>query len=124
MTLIPESEQPAVHRLMGRHLLKRMKLEDQVDDYVFEICNQLNKAQDSLDHEEREQLIELNIRAGRKALNATACDETTGYFQVAWDLLGSNPWQERRSLTLDVCLANVDRLFAAAQFEEGILDTK
>lgn len=101
-----------------------MKLEDHIDDYVFEICNQLNKAQEGLNHEEREQLIELNIQAGRKALKTTAYDETSGYFQVAWDLLGSNPWQKRRSLALDVCLANVDRLFAAAQFQEGIMYTR
>jgi predicted ATPase len=124
MALIPESEQPAVHRLIGRHLLKRMRLEGQIDDYIFEICNQLNKAQDSLDHEELEQLIELNIRAGRKALNTTAYNEATGYFQVARDLLGSNPWQKRQSLALDVYLANVERLFAAAQFEDGIVNVR
>ena len=97
-----------------------MKLEDQIDSYVFEICNQLNKAQQLLSPEERNEVIELNLRAGRKALKATAFDGASGYFQVAWELLGDNPWGKRRSLALDVYLANVERLFAAAKFQEGI----
>jgi len=119
MALVPESEQPVVHGLIGRHLLKRMKLEDQIDAYVFEICNQFNKAPEGLSAEERDEVIELNLRAGRKALKATAFDGASDYFQVAWDLLGDNPWGGRRLLALDVYLANVERLFAAAQFKEG-----
>ena len=121
MALIPESEQPGVHGLIGRHLLKRMKLEDQIDAYVFEICNQFNKAQEGLSPQEREEVIELNLRAGRKALKATAFDGASGYFQVAWGLLGDNPWGKQRLLALDVYLANVERLFAAARFEEAII---
>jgi predicted ATPase len=124
MELIPESERSAVHALIGRHLLQRMKVEDQIDTYVFEICNQLNKARDGLSIEESEQLIELNLRAGRKALNATAFEGATGYFEVAWDMLGEDPWKTRRILALDVYLANVERLFAATQFEEGKSDLK
>lgn len=96
-----------------------MKLEGLVDSYVFEICNQLNKAQDNLNAEECEHVIELNLRAGRKALKATAFDAAAGYFQVAQELLGDNPWKMRRPLALDVYLANVERLYAATQFEEG-----
>jgi osomolarity two-component system, sensor histidine kinase CHK1 len=124
MALVPESEQATVHGLIGRHLLRRMKLEDQIDSYVFEICNQFNKASEGLTAEEIDEVIELNLRAGRTALKATAFDGASGYFQVAWSLLGDNPWGKRRALALDVYLANVERLFAAAQLEEGnaILD--
>jgi osomolarity two-component system, sensor histidine kinase CHK1 len=119
MAMIPESERPAVHRLIGRHLLHRMTIEDQVDSYVFEICNQLNKAQENLSPEEIEQLIDLNLRAGRKALRATAFEGATGYFQVARNLLGEHSWENRRQLTLDVYLASVERLFAATEYQEG-----
>ena len=121
MELIPESERPGVHGFIGRHLLQRMRLEGQIDGYVFEICNQLNKALDSLSPEECEQVIELNLCAGRKALKTTAFDGATDYFQVAWDLLGNNPWRARRVLALNVYLAKVERQYAAAQFEDGIL---
>lgn len=119
MELIPEAERPALHGLIGRHLLRRMKLEGLIDSYVFEICDQLNKARDSLNNEECEHVIELNLHAGRKALKATSFDGAARYFQVAWELLGKNPWQSRRSLALDVYLANVERLYAATKFEEG-----
>jgi predicted ATPase len=119
MALIPEAERPAVHSLIGRHLLHRMTLEDQVDAYVFEICDQLNKAQSTLSSEEREELIRLNLQAGRKALRATAFDGATGYFQVAQQLLGRNPWETQRQLTLDVYLATIDRMFAGTQYDTG-----
>jgi predicted ATPase len=123
MELIPESERHSIHGLIGRHLLKRMRLEGLVDSYVFEICNQLNKAKDTLSPEECEQVIELNLCAGRKALKATSFEGATVYFQVAWELLGNNPWQTRRSLGLNVYLANVERLYAAGQFEDGNSNT-
>jgi len=124
MELIPEAERPAVHGLIGRHLLQRMKLEGLIDSYVFEICDQLNKARDGLNNEECEHVIELNLQAGRKALKATVFDSAAGYFQVAWELLGEKPWQSRRSLALRVYLANVERLYAATKFEEGKPFTK
>jgi len=119
MAMIPEAERPAVHRLLGRHLLQRMTLEDQVDSYIFEICNQLNKATVGLSQEESEQLIELNLRAGRKALRATAFDGAMGYFQTAQSLLGPDSWQRQRRLTLDVYLANVERWYSSADYAQG-----
>jgi osomolarity two-component system, sensor histidine kinase CHK1 len=121
MAMIPEVERPAVHGLIGRHLLHRMTVEDQVDSYVFEICNQLNQAQGNLSPEESEELIGLNLRAGRKALRATAFEGATEFFGVARNLLGDDSWQRRRQLTLDVHLANVERLFAATEYTDGII---
>ena len=116
--LMFESERPAVHGLIGRTLLRRMKLEGLLDSYVFEICDQLNKAREILTEEEREQLIGLNLRAGRKALKATAFDGATGYFDIAYELLGDDYWGKRRLLALDVYLANVEKFYANTQFEE------
>jgi predicted ATPase len=120
MALIPEEERPVVHSLIGRHLLHRMTLDDQLDAYVFEICDQLNKAERTLTPDEKEHLIRLNLRAGRKALKATAFDGAKGYFQVAQELLGRNPWNRRRQLTMDVHLATVERMYAVQEFAEGI----
>lgn len=118
--LIPEAERPALHGLIGRTLLRRMKLEGLLDSYVFEICNQLNKAREILTEDECEQLIGLNLRAGRKALKATAFDGATGYFDIAYELLGEEMWEKRRSLALDVYLANVEKCYANTRFEECI----
>ena len=121
MALIPDSELPKLHALIGRRLLQKMTMANQVDNYLFEICSQLNKAQNFLSSEEREQLIELNLQAGRKTLRAIAFDAAAEHFQMARNLLGDDSWKLRRSLTLDVYLANVERLVAEARFEQGIL---
>jgi predicted ATPase len=116
--LIPSPSRAALHGLIGRTLLRRMNLEGLLDSYVFEICNQLNKARESLTDDECEQLISLNLRAGRKALKATAFDGATGYFDVAFELLGEGAWERRRLLALDVYLANVEKFYANTRFEE------
>jgi osomolarity two-component system, sensor histidine kinase CHK1 len=120
MELIPAAERPAVHGLIGRTLLRRMKLEGLVDSYMFETCNQLNKAREILTEEECEALIRLNLQAGRKALKASAVDGATAYFEIARDLLGEDVWVKRRLLALDVYLANVEKCYVNGRFEECI----
>jgi predicted ATPase len=120
IALIPEGERSGFHYQIGRELVRRMTLEDQIESYVLEICNQLNQAQDRLDTTELEELIELNIRAGRKALKSSAIASAKAYFQTAKDLLGENPWHHRRRLTLDVVLANNEALMAAKDIDEAI----
>jgi predicted ATPase len=120
IALIPEAERSEFHYQIGKELVRRMTVEDQVETYVFEICNQLNQAHDRLDTTEREELIELNIRAGRKALKATAIPSAKAYFQAAKHLLGENSWHHRRRLTLDVVLANNEALIAAKDNDEAI----
>lgn len=119
MELIPEAERPHVHRFIGSRLLETMTLEDQVDTYIYEICTQLNKARDHLTLQEREELIRLNLRAGEMALKGSAVEGANDYYQVAMELLGDNPWRERRELALEVYYGNIIRLDAAVQYDEG-----
>jgi predicted ATPase len=118
--LIPESERPDIYYLIGKHLLHRMSADDQLDQYVFEICAQLYRAQERLTPEEHEQLIKLSLQAGRKALKATAYEDAVGYFRVARELVGEKSWVKRRRVTLDVYLANVESLLPMMEFDKGV----
>jgi osomolarity two-component system, sensor histidine kinase CHK1 len=118
IALIPDSELPNVHALIGRQILAGMT-EDQLDVHLFEVCNQLNRAQHILNNDERNHLVKLNLRAGRKALKASAFEGANEYFTVARGLIGNDPWKEQRSLTLDVHLANVESLCAESLYQQG-----
>jgi len=120
LALIPEDERASVHALIGRRMLSHMRQEEKVDKHIFEICNQLNHAKECLSDAEHEELIELNLQAGRKALRSMASDVANGHFQISMDLLGHNPWERNREVTLNVWLAEVERLYAAAQFEAAL----
>src|SRR5260370_3264163 len=67
-TLIPEGERAAEHLRIGR-LLAAQTPPEAIAEHVFEIVGQLNRGAALIDSpEEREQVAELNLMAGRRAI--------------------------------------------------------
>jgi osomolarity two-component system sensor histidine kinase CHK1 len=85
-SLIPEGERRGVHRMIGTRLLEKVPDED-LEGMLYEIVNQLNHWLSPLERTERRTLMELNLRAGKKAIAATAFDAALSYFLVAKSLL-------------------------------------
>lgn len=85
-SLVPEGERRGVHRMIGVRLLERVP-DDELENMLYEIVNQLNHWLDPLEKSERRTLMELNLRAGKKAIAATAFDAGLSYFLVAKRLL-------------------------------------
>jgi predicted ATPase len=66
---------------------------------IFEIVNQLNRAISFVTSgEEREQLAELNLIAGKRAKASTAYRSALRYLIVGASLLGEDCWERRRDL--------------------------
>ena len=80
-SLFSVGERSAIHLSIGRLLLKKRKMarnNNEVDEKVFEIAGQLNKAGELItDPRERISLAELNLNAARKA-------KTSGAYQSAY----------------------------------------
>lgn len=93
-SLMPQDERAALHKQIGERLLAKVS-ESQLDSILYEIVNQLNHWLSPLSHEERLRLMELNLRAGRKAMAATAFSAALEYFQVAKALLDAEDEEER-----------------------------
>lgn len=86
-SLIPEDDRRGVHRMIGQRLFERAT-EAQLDEgMLYEIVNQLDHWLSPLESDERKALMELNLRAGKKALAATAFSTALNYFLVAKQLL-------------------------------------
>ncbi|MEL6900385.1 MAG: AAA family ATPase [Cyanobacteria bacterium J06606_4] len=97
--LIEPEQQAKTHYLIGQRRLQR-STPDQQEQQLFDIVNHLNQGIELIASEaEREQLLQLNLRAGQKAQATVAYAAALKYFSTSLSLLPENGWQSRYSLT-------------------------
>ena len=122
--LIPQEDIASLHVRIGRLLLRHVG-QTQLDDAIFDITSHFNAALDLVIlPEERMTLLELNMRAGRKAKAATAYEPALRHFEVAASLLPENSWSTHARIMLDVVRekADVSYLLGAFAQAENLLD--
>ena len=100
--LIAEGERAMAHLRIGRLLVARTR-SDELDEHIFEIVNQFDRGAALITRqEEREQVAELNLIAGKRAKAATAYASALQYFTAGRALLAENGWERRYQLTFDL----------------------
>jgi PAS domain S-box-containing protein len=98
-SLIPEKARAEAHLRIGR-LLSAHTPPEKREEKIFEIVNQLNRGAVLVtSQEEREQLAELNLIAGKRAKASTAYTSALKYLTVAATLLTDDSWELRHELT-------------------------
>ncbi|MFN6465736.1 MAG: AAA family ATPase [Nostoc sp. DedVER02] len=98
--LIPEAQKKETHLKIGRLMLSNTSPAKQ-EEKIFEIVNQLNIGAELINTQsERDQLVKLNLLAGRKAKSATAYEAAMGYFSMGSKLLAADCWQTNYELAL------------------------
>src|SRR6185295_5778913 len=91
--LIPESLRAEAHLRIGR-LLAADTPPEQREEAIYEIVNQLNRAAPLISSDqEREQLAELNLIAGKRAKAATAYGSALNYLVMGEALLPPDCWE-------------------------------
>ena len=104
-SLIPRQLRAKVHLRIGRMLIERMS-QKQINESIFDVVNQLNRAADLIEApEERLSLVRLNVIAGMKARAAIAYASARNYFVLAEALLSPDAWGQRYQETFDLYLA-------------------
>ena len=122
-SLIPEELRVAAHLHIGRLLAARTPPEKRKES-IFEIVNQLNRgAALIIAREEREQLAEFNLLAGRRAKDSAAYASALTYLAAGAALLPEDTWEFRHELTfaLELHRAECEFLTAALAKAEGRL---
>ncbi|MEK8021605.1 MAG: hypothetical protein VSS75_032415, partial [Candidatus Parabeggiatoa sp.] len=115
-SLIREAQKPATHLQIGR-LLKSHTREQALDDNLFDIVNQLNLGISLItEQSERDELVQLNFKAGRKARASTAYTAASRYLTVALELLPTESWQNQYDLTLAVYEAGAEAAYLSGDF--------
>src|SRR5258705_12079311 len=94
--LVPEAARPEAHLRIGR-LLAAHTPPEQREEAIYEIVNQLNRGAPLItSDQEREQLAELNLIAGKRAKASTAYASALTYLGAGAALLTEDRWERRR----------------------------
>jgi PAS domain S-box-containing protein len=97
-SLTPEPLRAEVHLRIGRLLAAQTPPEER-EGAIFEIVNQMNRGAALItSRDEREQLAELNLVAGKRAKASTAYASALTYLDLGATLLAEEGWERRRDL--------------------------
>src|SRR5258707_2174229 len=98
-SLIPADQRAAAHLRIGRLLAAHTPPEKR-EEAIFEIVNQLNRGSALITaRDEREQLAELNLIAGKRAKASTAYSSALTYLVAGAALLTEHSRERRHALT-------------------------
>ena len=97
-SLIPEEARAETHLKIGR-LLTAHTLAEKREASIFDIVNQFNRGRALVTSpDEREQLAELNLIAGKRAKASTAYVSALMYLIAGTELLAEHGWERRPEL--------------------------
>jgi PAS domain S-box-containing protein len=100
--LIPEELRAEAHLRIGRLLAARTPPERR-EEAIFEIVNQVNHGAALItSQEERDQIAELNLIAGKRAKASTAYASALKYLIAGTALLADDCWERRHELTFQL----------------------
>jgi predicted ATPase/two-component sensor histidine kinase len=100
--LIPESERAATHLRIGR-LLASATAPAELEEKIFEIVNQLDRGISLIDSlQERIQVAQLNLVAGKRAKASTAYGSALAYLQAGSTLLPEDSWERHYELNFAI----------------------
>jgi PAS domain S-box-containing protein len=118
-SLLPEALRTAAHLRIGR-LLAAHTPEEKREEALFEIVNQLNRGAALITAgDEREQLAELNLLAGKRAKASAAYASALTYLAASAALLGEDSWERRHELTFALELNRAECEFLTGALAEA-----
>ena len=114
-SLIPEPERATAHLRIGRLLLAHTPAEER-EEAIFEIASQLNRGVELMvRRDEKEQLAELNLIAGKRAKASTAYVSALNYLVTGTGLLSDDGWAQRPDLMFELELHRAECEFLTGE---------
>ena len=118
-SLIPVDSRAAAHLQIGRLLAAHTPPEKR-EEAIFEIVNQLNRGAALITaRDEREQLAELNLIAGKRAKASTAYTSALTYLVAGAALLAEDSWERRHELNFALELNRAECEFLTGALAEA-----
>jgi len=115
-SLISSDRKQVTHLTIGQILLKHTP-EAELEEKIFGLVNQFKLGIDLVsDRQERKNLAELNLIAGRRAKSATAYAAAVEYYGTARTLLES--WQESYDLMLAIYTEATEAAYLNTDFDQ------
>ncbi|MEH1799177.1 MAG: AAA family ATPase [Nostoc sp.] len=117
-SLIPEEQKKPIHLKIGLLLLNNIPVAEQ-EEKIFELVNQFNIAVEFISPQaKRDELAQMNLIAGRKALASTAYPAAVKYLTTGIQLLAIDSWETKHHLTLALYETGTEAAYLAGNFEQ------
>ncbi|MDZ8033994.1 AAA family ATPase [Nostoc sp. DedSLP04] len=118
-SLIPDDQKQATHLKIGQLLLQNTAPEV-IELNVFDIVNQLNNGIALINRiEERYELAQLNLIAGKKAKVSTAYKAAIKYCAIGMEMLPEDSWQTAYDLTFKLYRECAECEYITGRFDEA-----
>jgi PAS domain S-box-containing protein len=118
-SLIPERLRPEAHLRVGRLLAAHTPAEKR-EEAIFDIVNQLNRGTALItSQDEREQVAEFNLLAGRRAKASAAYASALTYLAAGASVLPEDRWERRHELTFALELQRAECEFLTGAVAEA-----
>ncbi len=117
-SLIPQDQQKALHLEIGLLLLNNIPV-SQREENIFQIVNHCNIAVELItDKTKYDELAQMNLLAGRKALASTAYPAALRYLTTGIKLLTPDSWVKEYDLSLALYETAAEAAYLAGEFEQ------
>ncbi|MEH2138100.1 ATP-binding sensor histidine kinase [Nostoc sp.] len=117
-SLIPEEQKKPIHLKIGLLLLNNIPLAEQ-EEKIFELVNQFNIAVEFISPQaKRDELAQMNLTAGRKALASTAYPSAVKYLTIGIQLLTDDGWETKYKLILALYETAAEAAYLAGDFRQ------
>ncbi|KAL7542862.1 hypothetical protein ACHAXR_012160 [Thalassiosira sp. AJA248-18] len=114
--LIPSSKLDAFRLLLGSRIFLNTA-QDEMKSMIFYICDNMNRGLLLIeDKDQKYELAELNLRAGKKAIAASAFQSATKLLSTGVSLLGHDCWTAHYELAMKLYNEASDVLYATGEF--------
>ena len=118
-SLISAADKQATHLKIGQLFLRNTTLVER-EEKIFDIVNQLNFGAELIaQQQDKDELAQLNLIAGRKATAATAYAAAVKYLTVGMGLLAIDSWESQYKLTLAIYVEAAEAEYLNTNFERA-----
>jgi predicted ATPase len=114
-SLIPEAQRDEAHLRIGRRLAAHISPE-QREEAIFDIVNQFNRSAALISsRDEREQVAELNLLAGKRAKASAAYASALKYLAAGAALQPADSWERQHATSFELELHRAECEFLPAR---------
>ncbi|WP_017651913.1 ATP-binding sensor histidine kinase [Fortiea contorta] len=118
-SLVTNEQTQINHLKIGQLLLQKTPIQQQ-DEKLFDIVGQLNMGHELIKKlGDRQQLVELNLQAGRKAKLSTAYTDASHYLAMGVQLLTKNGWEQNYDLMFTLHRERAEVEYLNGDFEQS-----
>ncbi|KPA15783.1 multi-sensor signal transduction multi-kinase [Candidatus Magnetomorum sp. HK-1] len=118
-SMMPETQQKEFHFSIGQLMLKNTG-ENDLNENIFSIVNQMNYGVEYISKpDEKNNLIDLNMIAAKKAKTSTAYDAAANYFRFCISILPENKWEELYSSCYNLYMELAECEYLSSNFSKA-----